>query len=177
MREVAAKSSTLAKRVAKVSLTARAGTVSSQLAGFIARFDPEVAALFRNCRQELRRQLPTAVELVYDNYNFFVIGYASTDKASDCIVSLTAAANGVGLSFYYGARLKDPARLLQGTGKQNRYIRLPMASVLRTPAVESLIRAAADSGRTQLPRSGRGRTIIKSISKRQRPRRKEAHAV
>jgi hypothetical protein len=176
MREVAAKSGTPPKRVAKVSPTVRAGAARSQLAGFLAKFDPKVAALIRSCRKELRRQLPSAVELVYDNYNFFVIGYASTDRASDCIVSLAAAANGVGLSFYYGARLKDPDRLLQGTGKQNRYIRLPNASVLRAPAVESLIRAAADNGKTQLPRSGRGYTIIKSISKKQRPRRKEAHA-
>jgi hypothetical protein len=176
MRKVAAKPTATPKRAAKVSPTVRADTVMSQLAAFLARFDPKVAALIRNCRKELRHQLPTANELVYDNYNFFVIGYASTERASDCIVSLAAAANGVGLSFYHGAKLKDPARLLQGTGKQNRYIRLPQASVLKDPAVASLIRAAADNGKTPLPQSGRGHTIIKSISKKQRPRRKEAHA-
>jgi hypothetical protein len=28
----------------------------------------------------LRQRLPTANELVYDNYNFFVIGYSSTER-------------------------------------------------------------------------------------------------
>jgi hypothetical protein len=135
-----------------------------------------MAALIRSCRRELRRQLPTAVELVYDNYNFFVIGYASTDRASDCIVSLAAAANGVGLSFYYGAKLKDPNRLLQGTGKQNRYIRLAKATALREGAVSNLICSAVANGKTALPRTGRGHTIVKSISKKQRPRRKDTDA-
>ena len=39
--------------------------------------------------------MPGAVELVYDNYNFLAIGYCSTERASHCIVSLAAAANGV----------------------------------------------------------------------------------
>jgi hypothetical protein len=177
MRKVAAKAGASSKRAAKASPSVRTVTVKAQLAAFLAKFDPKVAALIRSCRRELRRQLPTANELVYDNYNFFVIGYASTDRASDCIVSLAAAANGVGLSFYYGAKLKDPARLLQGTGNQNRYIRLPQAGVLKDPAVASLISAAAENGKTQLPRSGRGDTIIKSVSEKQRPRRNEAHAV
>jgi hypothetical protein len=74
-----------------------------------------------------------AAFIVYDNYNFFVIGYCSTAKRSTCIVSLAAAANGVGLSFYHGASLKDPERLLQGEGKQNRFVRLPAVEVLLAP--------------------------------------------
>lgn len=177
MSKATAKSGTPARRVAKVSRSVRSGTMPSQIAGFLAKFDPKMASLIRSCRRELRRQLPTAVELVYDNYNFFVIGYASTDRASDCIVSLAAAANGVALSFYYGSRLEDPDGLLQGAEKQNRYIRLPTAAVLKDPAVARLISAAADAGKCQLPSSGRGPTIIKSISRKQRPRRKKAHAV
>lgn len=130
----------------------------------------------RECRAEVRKLLPTAVEIVYDNYNFFVIGYASTERASDCIVSLAAAANGVGLSFYYGANLPDPAKLLQGSGKQNRFIRLPTVEPLRVPAVIELIRTAAEQGKTPLAASGAGHTIIKSISGKQRPRRKKPGA-
>src|SRR3989442_12109644 len=98
---------------------------AKQLAGFIAKFEPEVAKLLRACRTEMRKLLPTAIELVYDNYNFFVIGYASTERASDAILSIAAASNGVGLAFIHGATLPDPQKLLLGTGKQNRFIRLP----------------------------------------------------
>jgi hypothetical protein len=112
---------------------------------------------------------------VYDNYSFFVIGYASTERASDCIVSLAAAANGIGLSFYYGASLEDPDGLLLGSGKQNRFIRLPVARVLSDPAVVELIRSAIANAKTPLPKAG-GYSLVKSISQKQRPRRKSPHA-
>ena len=144
---------------------------AQQLAAFIAKFDPTVASLIHASRRTLRRRLPTAIELVYDNYNFLAIGYCSTERASDCIVSLAAAANGVGLSFYYGATLPDPERILQGSGKQNRFVRLPSAATLTEPAVEALIQAAIDQAKCPLPSTGRGQTIIKSVSAKQRPRR------
>ncbi len=122
----------------------------------------------------MRKLLPTAIELVYDNYNFFVIGYASTERALDCIVSIAAAANGVGLSFYNGAALADPKKLLLGGGKQNRFIRLPTIAPLKSLDVLKLIRAAAAQGKTPLSVTGGGELVIKSISKKQRPRRKSS---
>lgn len=149
-----------------------AASVSKQLAAFIGKFDPKLAKLIRACRAEMRKLLPTAIELVYDNYNFFVIGYASTERASDAIFSIAAAASGVGLAFIHGASLPDPKKLLLGSGKQNRFIRLPSAALLRSPAVLTLIRAAVAQAKTPLPVSGGGYTVIKSISLKQRPRRK-----
>ena len=45
-----------------------------QLAGFIAKFKPEMATRIRAAREKMRKRIPRALELVYDNYNFFVIG-------------------------------------------------------------------------------------------------------
>ena len=113
-----------------------------QLASFIAKYEPAVARLARAARARLRKRLPTAIELVYDNYQFLAIGFASTERTSDCLVSLAVSPKGVALSFYYGATLPDPKRILLGSGNQNRYIRLDTAATLAIPAVESLIRAA-----------------------------------
>jgi hypothetical protein len=55
-----------------------------QLEIFIDKFDSKNAALIRSARKTLRERLPAANELVYDNYNFFVIGYCSTERQSDC---------------------------------------------------------------------------------------------
>jgi len=149
-------------------------TGKQQLAGFIEKFDSKNAALIRSVRKVLRKRLPTANELVYDNYNFFVIGYCSTERPSDCILSIAAGANGVGLSFYYGAALSDPHKLLLGSGSQNRFIRIESAATLTRPEVEELIAAAIKHGERPLPASGRGKLIIRSISKKQRPRRKNS---
>jgi hypothetical protein len=147
-------------------------SATKQVAAFINKFDPGVAKLIRQCRAELRQLLPTALELVYDNYNFFVIGYAATDRASDAIVSLAASSNGVALSFYRGASLPDPGKLLLGAGKQNRFIRLPTSELLASPEVLTLIRSALATARTRLPHTGAGCTVIKSVSSKQRPRRR-----
>src|SRR5437762_10653790 len=115
---------------------------AKQLAGFIEKFDPKIARLVRATRRALRKRLPTAIEQVYDNYNFLAIGYCTTERTLDCIISLACAANGVALSFYNGASLADPQNILLGSGKQNRFIRLESAKTLCDPAVESLLRAA-----------------------------------
>jgi len=145
-------------------------TPAQQLAGFIAKFDPAVARVIRAARRTLRRRVPTAIEIVYDNYNFFVIGFSPTERPSDTMFSIAAAANGVGLSFYHGATLPDPSGVLLGSGKQNRFIRLPSAAVLDTPPVEALLQAAMAQSRRPLPTTD-GYTIIKSVSAKQRPRR------
>jgi hypothetical protein len=126
-------------------------------------------------RKVLRKRLPTANELVYDNYNFFVIGYCSTERPSDCILSIAAGASGVGLSFYHGATLPDPNKLLLGSGSQNRFIRIETAQALTRPGVEELIAAAIAQAKNPLPRSGNGKLVIRSISNKQRPRRKVSH--
>src|ERR1700746_2946045 len=90
---------------------------TEQLAGFLAKLDPKVAKLVRTARAALRQKFPTAIEQVYDNYNFFVIGFCTTERTSDCIFSLAANAKGVALSFYYGATLPDPHKILLGKGR------------------------------------------------------------
>jgi hypothetical protein len=148
----------------------------TQLAGFIAKFDRSHQAVIRAARRLLRKRFATAHELVYDNYNFFVIGYSPTLRPSDAIVSLTAGANGVGLCFIRGATLADPDGLLLGSGRQTRFIRLESANVLTRPAVERLIAAAIAQARTPLPASGRPELVIRSVSAKQRPRRRAATA-
>jgi len=142
-----------------------------QLAGFIAKFEPEMAKRIRDVRAALRRRLPTAFEVVYDNYNFFVIGYCSTERPSDCIVSLAANSKGVGLSFYYGSTLPDPTGILEGSGSQNRFSRIAGAADVARPEIDALIGAAAAQGKVPLLAKGGGTLIIKSISTKQRPRR------
>jgi hypothetical protein len=147
---------------------ADAGT---QLNGFIAKFDSTMAKVIRACRAAMRKRLPTANELVYDNFNFFVIGYGSTERPSDCVVSLAANSKGVNLNFLYGSKLPDPHRLLQGAGGQNRFVRLEGASTLEKPEVRELLDAATAQADPSFPQSGGGKLIIRSVSQKQRPRR------
>ena len=71
----------------------------------------------------------------------------------------------------YGRSLPDPQGLLQGSGNQGGFVRLTDLRVLDQPDVKALMRAAVTQADPPLPVRGRGRTIIKSISSKQRPRR------
>ena len=64
----------------------------AKFAEFIGEFSAQNQALIQSIRAHLRARMPTANELVYDNYNFFVIGYSASERPSDCIVSIAAAA-------------------------------------------------------------------------------------
>jgi hypothetical protein len=152
------------------------GSQEKQLQSFIAKFDPKHQSLIRAVRKRLRKKFPTANELVYDNYNFFVIGYGPTERPSDAFLSIAAAANGVGLCFIRGASLPDPQKVLSGSGKQTRFLRLASASVLERPEVKTLLQLAASEGKIPLADNGRsqGQLIIRSISKKQRPRRRQS---
>jgi hypothetical protein len=143
-----------------------------QLETFIRKFDPTDQRLIRAVRRTLRKRFPTANELVWDNYNFFVIGYSPTERPSDAIVSMAARANGVGLCFIHGASLPDPKKVLLGSGNQTRFIRIESVEVLERPEVKALIAAAIARARARLPVGGRGQLLIRSVSAKQRPRRK-----
>jgi hypothetical protein len=165
-----------AREKQEIAMTRTAKPVSAiapakQLASFIAKFDPAVARLIRSARGALRKRFPSAIEQVYDNYNFLAIGFCTTERTSDCIVSLAAQMKGVALSFYWGATLPDPHSILQGSGNQNRFIRLENAAMLARPEVKALLSAAVAQAKSPLPATGRGYTIIKSVSAKQRPRR------
>jgi hypothetical protein len=147
-------------------------TAESQLRGFIDKFGDVDQRLIRAVRSAVRKRLPTANELVWDNYNFFVIGYSPTERPTDSILSIAARANGVGLCFIHGASLPDPRGLLLGSGRQTRFIRVESASELSHPDVEELIDAAISRASKPLPAGGRGKLVIRSIAAKQRPRRR-----
>jgi len=142
-----------------------------QVAAFITKFDPAIAKLTRACRSVIRKRYPAANELVYDNYNALAIGYSATLKTSDVVFSLAVYARGLNLYFMYGRSLDDPDGLLQGNGTQGAFIRIADVKDLDKPKVKSLIDRAVKTQRPTFASTGRGQTIVKSISAKQRPRR------
>lgn len=147
-----------------------AADVEKQVEGFIDKFEPAMAKRIREVRGAMRKRLPTAIELVYDNYNFFVIAYSATERTSDCICSMAADKNGVGLHFYHGADLPDPDGILEGSGTQNRFVRLvDGAKTLKDARVEAALAAAIEIAE-ELPKE-RGYCVVRLVSAKQRPRR------
>jgi hypothetical protein len=147
-----------------------------QLDGFLDKYDPESATIARRTLAKMRKLVPGAIEMVYDNYNWLVIGFSPTERPSEAIFSIVLPPGRVTLCFLQGAGLPDPARRLSGSGNVVRNIRLyesgkPDAKILDDPEVLSLINVALNRAKVPMPPKARRKLIIKSISAKQRPRR------
>jgi len=142
-----------------------------QLDGFIAKYTPEIAALAHAVLAKMRKRLPGAIELVYDNYNALAIGFSPTERTSEAMFSIALFPRWVSLFFFHGATLPDPHRLLRGSGKQTRHIVLEDVATLDKPAVRELMALELERAVKPIGRNGKGRIVIKSISAKQRPRR------
>jgi hypothetical protein len=143
---------------------------SAQLAAFLAKFTPEVAALARKAIAALRKRLPGARVLVYDNYNALAVGFGPSERTSEAILSIAVYPRWVSLFFLRGKGLADPRKVLRGSGNQVRHVVLESAADLDTPAIRALIAQAVAVSKTKMPSRG-GSLVIKSVSAKQRPRR------
>ena len=119
----------------------------------------------------MRQKYPTALELVYDNYNALAIGYAPSERASEGIFSIALFPRWVSLFFLQAKGLPDPQKKLQGSGNVAKHIVLPSPESLDDPAVFELMREATSRAVIPFDPRGKHRLIIKSVFARQRPRR------
>jgi hypothetical protein len=145
---------------------------TAQLAAFMAKYTPSMAKEGRAALTRMRRMVPGAVQLVYDNWNGLVVGFGPTERASEAVVSILMLPDHVTLCFIQDAPdLPDPKHLLQGSGNVVRHIKLESARDLDKPAIRTLIKVAVSRSEVPFDPHQRGKLVIKSISKKQRPRR------
>lgn len=142
-----------------------------QLDGFLDKYLPEIAVQARMCLKTLRARLPSAVQLVYDNYNALVIGFGPSERPSEAIFSLVLYPRYLRLFFLQGAKVPDPDGLLKGSGNVVRHIRLNEPSDLNRPDIRELMAEAMEAARVPFDPAASGKLIIRSISPKQRPRR------
>jgi hypothetical protein len=142
-----------------------------QIAEFLAKYTPEIIAFATDARKRMRKDVPGGVEFVYDNYNALVFGYGPSERPSEAVLSLALMPEWVTLCFLKGAKLNDPKKLLKGSGNVVRSIRLAAPRDLEGPDIHRFVTAAIGAAAPSFPGGGPPRTIVKSISLKQRPRR------
>ena len=142
------------------------------LAGFLARFDPDIEADGAAAMRRMRERLPTAEAMIYDNYNGLVMGFSPTARPSDAILSILVVADHVTLCFLQGAAITDPYGLLKGGGTTVRHVRLKTPEDLDDPKIAHLMDIALAAAKVQMPTTGNGAMSVRSVSAKQRPRRR-----
>lgn len=147
-------------------------TAQQQLDGFLQKYSPEMAKLGHAAITHLRKRLPGAVTLVYDNYNALAVGFGPPGgKVSQIPLSVALYPRWATLFLMYGTSLDDPEGLLEGKGARIRSIRLADGlKTLKSEPVDQLISAAVMQANWKLDPRAIGELIIQSISPKQRPR-------
>lgn len=150
---------------------------AAQIETFLSKYTPEMAAAGKAARARMRRRVPGGVEFVYDNYNALVFGFGPSERPSEAVLSLALMPRWVTLCFLNGVGLSDPKKLLRGSGSTVRNVRLQSTKDLDDPDISDLIERAIQAASPPFAAAKSGpRTIIKSISAKQRPRRPSSKA-
>jgi hypothetical protein len=98
---------------------------------------PHSLAIAQAARKKIMAVVPFACERLRSGWR--LIGY----NAPAYFTFVAPEAHRVRIGFEWGVMLDDPTRLLEGDGKQVRYVSLPDQQALENPALADLLRAAA----------------------------------
>jgi len=150
-------------------MKARQPSPSAQLSALLSRFPPEIVPLVKRCLPKLRRAFPGSYQLVYDYSNSLVVAFGMSDRGYEAIVAIAIFPREVRL--YFDKSLPDPKGLLEGSGGKVRSVTLEAASDLDHGDIRALIKAAIKHSGVNFPRTRSIRVVIKSESKKRKPRR------
>jgi hypothetical protein len=103
-------------------------------AWFNSRMD-ELGTIARQWFERMRKSGKDVRELLHDGCPVVCVGDAP-------FAYVNAFKSHVNVGFFHGAFLKDPARLLEGTGKRMRHVKVKPGTEIDASALTALIRAA-----------------------------------
>ena len=106
----------------------------------LAGHTPRVRALAERLRKLIRQSVPAATETAYPVWHG--IGYRHLESGYFC--AIFPQEEMIKLGFEYGVMLPDPEGLLEGTGKQVRYVYIRGMSDIRIRPIKRLLLAAID---------------------------------
>lgn len=117
-----------------------------KLSKLLANRPDEVVDLALLARKEVRKAAGACSELVYATYAISSV-HTYTGKLGGAFIHIAVYSKHVNLGFNRGVELEDPEKILKGTGKLIRHVRLNVASDLRQKPVRALIEAAVKQGK------------------------------
>lgn len=124
--------------------------------------EQEVTELFVDLRAYILEIYPDCNELLYHTHALTSV-FSISEKLSDAFCMLPIYTKHLNLGFNKGTLLKDPHKLLTGTGNLIRHIDIKKTSDYRNPKVKALIKEAIDFAIKDMdkPTKSIGKTISK----------------
>ena len=108
-------------------------------------FDPEVRRLALSLRDRVRDLVPEAQEKVMGGYKS--INYSLGSSMRDQFAAIVLHKEHINLQFPRGVDLPDSGRMLEGTGKAMRHVKIRTDETIRSDEVKELVQSAATLAR------------------------------
>ncbi|MBK6826127.1 MAG: DUF1801 domain-containing protein [Chitinophagaceae bacterium] len=122
----------------------------------------ELIELFRDLRSFILELAPDSIELLYHTHALTAV-FSVSEKLSDAFCMIPIYSNHLNLGFNKGTLLKDPKKLLTGTGNLIRHIAIQSKAEYRNPGVKALIQEAIHFALKEMdkPTTSKGLSISK----------------
>jgi len=124
--------------------------------------EQNVIDLFKDLREYILELYPDNNELLYHTHALTAV-FSVSDKLSDAFCMLPIYTNHLNLGFNKGTLLKDPDKLLTGTGNLIRHLDIKQPKDYRNPKVKALVKEAVAFAVKDMdkPSKSVGKTISK----------------
>jgi hypothetical protein len=114
--------------------------MNKELENFLSGYPPEVQGLIRQVREFVLEAYPTALEQV--DMPSRIIAYGKDRTYRDMVCAIAPQRKYVNLMFARGTELTDAEKILEGTGKRARHVKIRSDADINRPAVRDLLREA-----------------------------------
>jgi hypothetical protein len=139
---------------------------------FLQAFDGRIAEIALWLRDFVWDLYPECNELIYDGPAALAFGWTPSERTSDVFSTIAIYNNEcVQFGFYKGNLLSDPEKLLEGKGKQYRFIRVTDISNFSIEGAKELLHEAyinSLSTAKGVEKAARGTTTVRFISQKKR---------
>ncbi len=119
---------------------------------FVAKYDPKVREISLQLRAIAQELLPEMDEILFEGWKNISYGTQGSRSDKDLIIYIAPLKDSVNLGFYRGTNLPDQKKLLKGTGKLLRHIKLKSMADYALDDIKNLIlEAKTERLETKLP--------------------------
>jgi len=132
-------------------------------------YDRGIQELTIGLRQLVLEELAPCCEYIVEVYIISLL-YGPTYRMKDGICYIGVIRDHVNLGFIRGSELADPQRILEGTGKQMRHIKIRNMSDLGRPAIRAYLQEACERAGYEVSNE-KEKTVTTAIKRKSLPRR------
>jgi len=140
-----------------------------ELLDLLKPYDTGIQELTIALRQLVLEEMAPCCEYIVEVYIVSLL-YGPTHRMKDGICYIGVIKDHLNLGFIRGSELADPQRILEGTGKQMRHIKIRNMSDLFRPAIRAYLQEACERAGYEVL-AEKERTVTTAVKRKSLPKR------